>query len=214
MIMTNQQQSIQEAVAAAQQNLGGMNMNTQGTRTLTDAEFQQMVNAGMVQGVAPVVAKPKYEYQEIKDLCLPGISDEDKAKAIVLANQIELLNISINQRVESGVVVPKAEMLSLKNMMKLFKKITKSDFFSKVQSAAYNGTTSVIGVKNAFIGLVEDKTNNVITDLSDTTCNLIDNVELLATETLKFGFVFTKGVVKLVADTSTDVLKVGFNVIR
>lgn len=156
--------------------------------------------------------KPKmtFEYVEIKDLHLPNLSEEDKAKAIALANEIEKLRISINQRQDQSISVSDIEIQNFNAMVKDFRKITGVSFYGVIHNA-------VRGAKVKFSVALEKadaKSAQAIDDLQETANGVIDGFVALGVETLKFGGVFAKGTLNIGSTATKGLLKTGFNLFK
>lgn len=199
--------------------LAALNAQTQangGVQQLTNEQLmallQAAANGQQASNMEDKQEEPEmtFEYVEIKDLHLPNLSAEDKAKAIALANEIEKLRISINQRQNESISVSDIEIQNYNTMVKDFRKITGVSFYGMIHNA-------VRGAKVKFsvtIEKVDVKSARAIDDLQETANGVIDGVVALGVETLKFGGVFAKGTLNIGSTATKGILKTGFNLFK
>lgn len=181
---------------------------------LTNEQLMSLINAA-AQGQQATTQGVKeqqltYEYKEIKDLHLPNMDAETKAKAIALANKIEMVKVSIDERQNKFIAVSDVELQDLNAMIKDFRKITGSSFTGMIR----NATRGAKVVYTDTVVKAEVKVTQAIDDLGDTAGNVIDGVVALGVETLKFGGVFTKGTLNIGSSAVKGILKTGFNLIK
>lgn len=165
--------------------------------------------------VTPQNPVQHFEYSEITDLYLPHLDEETKSEAIKLANKIELLRISINERVERGVIISDAEMASLNNMIKSFKKMTRTDYYHATTDKVKRGVSKVVDFTfGTVVSELDNRSQEFVTGVEDVTCNLIDGASKLASTSIDFTSNLTQGVVRLGGKTVKGVLKTGFGLFR
>lgn len=156
-----------------------------------------------------------FEYNEITDLYLPHLDEETKNEAIKLANKIELLRMSINERVERGVIIPDAEMASLNNMIKSFKKMTRTDYYHATTDKVKRGVSKVVDFTfGTVVGELDNRSQEFVTGVEDVTCDLIDGASKLASTSIDFTSNLTQGAVRLGGKAVRGVLKTGFGLFR
>lgn len=151
-----------------------------------------------------------YEYQEVEDLYLPHLSEEDKEKAIKLANEIEKLRVSINERQNAYIQVSDIEIDNLNVMVKDFRKLTGISFYGAILKAGRGAKVKFTGA----IEVIDVKSEQAINDLQGTANGVIDDVVALGVETLKFGGVFAKGTLSIGATATKGLIKTGLNLFK